>query len=208
MYVTIRKTELSGTPDAAAQRMRDHLLPLVQGRPGLHGYCAFADEEEGTAYFLGIFRDRESAMAVDDRVAQWIGDQMGGIIPEAGRVIGGETVFHDVAQPQEQQKERQQSLFATVRIYHGLPGQTETMHSLVSEHTLPTITRAQGFRGFYAFRDEQDTDRALSVTLFDRREDAMRSHEEVLGIMQAQLGELAYQVPRLVSGETLILATG
>jgi hypothetical protein len=66
---------------------------------------------------------------------------------------------------------------------------------------------APGFRGFYAFRDEADTNRAISVTLFETREEAMRTHERVVEIMREQLGELAYRVPKVVVGETVVLAT-
>ncbi|MFC7538206.1 antibiotic biosynthesis monooxygenase [Siccirubricoccus deserti] len=80
-----------------------------------------------------------------------------------------------------------------MRSYRGLPGQTEAMHSVVSQYTLPAITNAPGFRGFYAFRDEADPDRAISITLFDTHEEAMRAHEQVVGIMRKRLGEMAYQ---------------
>ena len=66
---------------------------------------------------------------------------------------------------------------------------------------------APGFRGFYAFRDEADPDRAVSVTLFDNREDAMRVHERVVGIMRERLGEMAYRPPRVTMGETAVQAT-
>ena len=46
----------------------------------------------------------------------------------------------------------------------------------------------------------------MSVTLFDSREDALRSHERVVGIMREQLGEMAYRAPRVVIGETVVLA--
>jgi heme-degrading monooxygenase HmoA len=80
------------------------------------------------------------------------------------------------------------------------------MHSAVSEHALPLITGAPGFRGFYAFRDEADPSRAVSVTLFDSREDALRSHERVVEVMREQLGEMAYRPPRVTMGETVVLA--
>jgi hypothetical protein len=128
------------------------------------------------------------------------------LLPEAPEVVTGETVFDSIAHPQEQWTDSQQALFVVIRTYHGLPGQTETMHSLVSQHTLPAITDAPGFRGFYAFRDEANPDRAVSVTLFDSREGALRSHERVVAIMREQLGEMAYQAPQVTLGETVVLA--
>jgi hypothetical protein len=41
------------------------------------------------------------------------------------------------------------------------------------------ITGASGFRGFCAFRDQANPSRAVSVTLFATRDDALHAHERV-----------------------------
>lgn len=206
MYVVIRRTGLTGSPEEAARRTRDHIVPLVQGRPGFRGYCGFVTEQGDAAFSISIFDDRQTAMDTHQRVREWVRANMGDLMPEEPEVVAGETVFDAIAQPQEQSKDGQQALFVVIRTYHGLPGQTETMHSLVSDHTLPAIVNAPGFRGFYAFRDESEPDRAVSVTLFDNRENALRSHEQVVGIMRERLGEMAYGTPRVTMGETVVLA--
>ncbi len=207
MYVVIRRTKLGGPPEEAVQRTRDHIVPLVQGRPGFRGYCAFVAEQGDAAYSVSMFDDRDTAMNAYGRVRDWVAANMRDLMPEEPEVVAGETVFDSIAHPQEQHKDRQQSLFVVLRTYRGLPGQAETMHSMVSQHTLPAITDAPGFRGFYAFRDEAEPDRAVSVTLFDNRDDAMRSHERVVGIVRERLGEMAYRPPRVTVGETVVLAT-
>ena len=207
MYVVIRRTKLSGSRDEAVQRARDHIVPLVQGRPGFRGYCGFITEQGDAVYAIGVFDDRDTAMDAHARVRQWSDANMRDLLPEEPEVVAGETVFHDVSHPQEQTKDRQESLAVVIRTYLGLTGQTETMHSIVSEHTLPAIKRAPGFRGFYAFRDEAEPNRAVSVTLLERRDDAIRCHEEVVSIMREQLGEMAYRPPRVTVGETVVLAT-
>lgn len=206
MYVVIRRTGLAGPPGQAIQHARDHIVPLIEGCPGFRGYCGFISEKADMALSISIFDDRDTAMAAHRRVRQLIETQMRDLMPEEPEVAAGETVFQAVSQPQEQQKDRQRSLFAVIRVYTGLTGQTETMHSLVSEHTLPAIAHAPGFRGFYAFRDESDPNRAISVTLFDSREEALRSHEEVVGIMREKLGEMAYRAPQVTMGQTVVLA--
>jgi hypothetical protein len=128
-------------------------------------------------------------------------------MPEEPEVVAGETVFDSIAHPQEQTKDRQRSLFVVVRTYHGLPGQAETMHSAVSHHTLPAVTDAPGSRGSCAFRDEAEPERAVSVSLFDSREDAVRPYERVVGTAQKELGEMAYRPPRATMGGTVALAT-
>jgi quinol monooxygenase YgiN len=207
MYVMIRKTKLAGALDEAVRRARDHIVPLVQGRPGFRGYCGFASEQGDAVYAISVFDDRDTAMDAHGRVREWIGANMRDLMPEEPEVVAGETVFHDVSHPQEQSKDRQPPLTVVIRTYLGLTGQTETMHSIVSEHTLPAIKRTPGFRGFYAFRDEAEPNRAISVTLFDRRDEAMRCHEDVVRIMREQLGEMAYRPPRVTVGETVVLAT-
>lgn len=207
MYVVIRRTGLVGSVAEAVQRTRDHVLPLVQGRPGFLGYCAFVTEAGDAAFSVSVFENRETAMETHARVLQLMAERMRDLMPEEPEVVAGETVFAEVAKPQEQRKDSQQPLFVVVRSYEGITGQTETMHSVVSQHTLPAITGASGFRGFYAFRDEANPNRAVSVTLFDSREEALRSHEQVVGIMRERLGEMAYRPPRVVMGETAVLAT-
>lgn len=207
MYVVIRRSALAGSVDEAVQRTRDHLVPLIRGHPGFQGYCGFVTEQGDAAYSISVFDTRDAAMSAHQRVREWMASNMRDVVPEEPEVTAGEAVFHAVANPQEQQQGSQRSLFVIIRTYTGITGQTETMHSAVSQHTLPAITRAPGFQGFYAFRDEHDPNRAISVTLFDSREEAMRSHEAVVAIMRDQLGEMAYRPPRVVSGETVVTAT-
>lgn len=163
----------------------------------VRGYRGFVTEQGDAAYSISIFDDRNTAIEAHQRVRKYIVANMRDLMPAEPQVTAGETVFHEVAQPQEQHRDSQQPLFVVIRIYTGLPGQPETMHSLVSQHTLPAIMNAPGFRGFYACRDEEDTNRAISVTLFETRGEAMRTHEQVVQIMREQLGELAYRVPKV-----------
>ena len=206
MYVVIRRTKLTGPPDEAARRTRDHIVPLVEGRPGFRGYCAFLAEQGDAAYSISVFDDKDTAMDAHQRVRQWVEANMRDLMSEQPEVVAGETVFDSIAHPQEQTKDRQRSLFVVLRTYRGLPGQAETMHSALSRHVLPAVTDAPGFRGLYAFRDEADPDRAVSVSLFNSREDAVGSHERVVGILRGDLGEMAYASPEVTMGETVVLA--
>lgn len=207
MHVVIRRTKFGGSAEEAARRARDHIVPLVEGRPGFRGYCAFITEQGDAAYSISVFDDRDTAMDAHRRVMEWVDANMRDLLPEEPEVAAGETVFDSIAHPQEQTKDRQRPLFVVLRTHRGLPGQAETMHSAVSQHTLPAVTDAPGFRGFYAFRDEAEPDRAVSVSLFDGREDAVRSHERVIGTAREALGEMAYGTPEVTMGETVVLAT-
>ena len=143
----------------------------------------------------------------------WVRTQMTDLLAEGPAIAGGKAVFHEVSgpaeqQPAEQQQQRHPPLFAVVRTYHGLPGQAEAMHSPTSRDTVPAIEHAPGFRGFYAFRDEAEPSRAVSVTLFDTRDEALAAHEAVLAITRERLGEMDYELPTVAMGETLVLTRG
>ncbi len=187
------------------RRTRDHIAPLLEGRPGFRGYCAFVAEQGDAAVSVGVFDDRDTAMDAHRRVRVWVEADMRDLMPEQPEVTAGETVFASIAQ--EQTRDRQQALFVVVRTYHGLPGQAEAMHSALSQHTIPAVMDAPGFRGLYTLRDETDPDRAVSVSLSDGREDAVRSHERVVGTVRGELGEMAYDTPEATMGETVVLAT-
>ncbi len=207
MYVCIDSSELAGAADEAVRGLRDHVVPQLQGLAGLHGFCAFASENGSTLHAVSLLAGRAGADEVRTQLRRWREDHAAALLRGEPEQLGGEAVFHEVADPRDQHRDRHRSLFAAVRRYRGLPGQTETMHSLVSERTLPLIQHAEGFRGFYSFRDEGDPDQAISLTLFDAREEALRTHEAVLAVMRERLGEMAYDEPTLVMGETGVLVT-
>ena len=73
MYVVIRRTKLAGSPEQAVQHARDHIVPLVQGRPGFRGYCGFVTEQGDTAYSVSIFDDKYTAMDAHQRVGNGSG---------------------------------------------------------------------------------------------------------------------------------------
>ena len=205
MYVELAQARLTGALDTAVQRIRDHLVPLLQGRAGFKGYCAFAAEEGGVLHAVTIFDNAANAAGSRERAEEWVRSQMMDLLAEPPAYAGGDAVFHEVADPAEQQKDRHHALFAVVRTYHGLPGQAEAMHSPTSRETVPAIEHAPGFRGFYAFRDAAQPDRAISVTLFDTRNQALAAHEAVLAITRERLGDMDYELPAMAMGETLVL---
>ena len=203
MHVVIRRTGLAGPVAEAVRRTREHILPIVQAAPGFRGYCAFLAEAGDAALSISLFESRAAARETQARVLRRMAERLRDLMPEAPEVTAGETVF---AEPVQGRAAGGAPPFVVVRAYEGIAGQTEAMHSTVSRHTLPAITGAPGFRGFYAFRDEERPGRAVSVTLFDTRADAMRSHEQVVAIMRERLGEMAYRPPRVVMGEAVLLA--
>ena len=203
MYVELAQARLTAALDTAVQRIRDHLVPLLQGRPGSKGYCAFA--ANGTLHAVSIFDDAANAQGARECATEWAATEMMDVLAEAPTTLGGKAVFHEVEAPAKQQKDRHHALFAVICAYHGLPGQAEAMHSPTSRETVPAIEHAPGF---YAFRDEAAPDRAISVTLFDTHDQAMVAHEAVLAITKQRLGDMDYALPEVTMGEPLVLTQG
>src|SRR5690242_20096003 len=108
MYVILRKTGLVGSPEQAVERARDHIVPLVQSRPGFRGYCALVTEQREMAYSVSIFEDKLSAIEAHQRVRHWTKAYMRDLTPDGPETVAGETVFDAIAHPEEQQKDRNQ----------------------------------------------------------------------------------------------------
>ncbi len=79
--------------------MRDHIVPLVQGRPGFRGYCAFVTEQGDAAYSISVFDDRKTARDAHGRVRQWVEAHTRDLMPEEPEVAAGETVFDSIVHP-------------------------------------------------------------------------------------------------------------
>ena len=58
------------TRGGGAARARDHIMPLVQGRPGFRGYCAFVTEQGDAAASISVFDDRHTAIDAHGRVPE------------------------------------------------------------------------------------------------------------------------------------------
>ena len=96
-----------------------------------------------------------------------------------------------------------QPLHCTVREYEGMEGDPERIVAQVRKHTVPIITRSPGFRAHFTFFDERDPHLGVAVVLFTSREEADRSHEQVVAAMRAN--NIAATPPRTLSGQTAAL---
>jgi hypothetical protein len=68
MYVVIRRTGLAGSAEEAVRHARDHVVPLLQARPGFRGYCALVTEQGDAAYAISVFDGEPTAMDAHRRV--------------------------------------------------------------------------------------------------------------------------------------------
>jgi hypothetical protein len=97
-------------------------------------------------------------------------------------------------------------MYVTLWRYAGAGSRIGEIAPKLEQGLVPQLRDQPGFRGIYLVRHAQDQTRMASVTLFDSRENAQRSHEEVVALVRDRMGELAPNPPRVVAGQTVILA--
>ena len=95
-----------------------------------------------------------------------------------------------------------QPLFVLIRKFADL----RNARGWARQHTIPIITQGPGFRGIYIAGADGDETEAAVVTLFDTRENALQSHEQVMQIIREKGRDVAPTPPRVVTGQTLVLA--
>jgi hypothetical protein len=175
------------------------LVPLLKRAPGFRGYCAFVSEDDH-AVSVTIFGDRQTAARANEQARAWLIANLKDMVPDPPETTAGETLLHEVSQLQHDDGP---SMFVTIRVYEGV-GPKEEVLPLVREHVFLTITGAPGFRGYYAFLDERDASRGVSVSLFDARDHAMEANERVVSVMRDR--RIAPNPPSLMAGPTVVVA--
>jgi heme-degrading monooxygenase HmoA len=200
VYVTIRKYADKGALiDGLVPPVRGGFMPRLSRAPGFKGYCAFASED-GHVVSVTIFDDRQTAMRADDRVRDWVVSNLRDLLPNLPEVMAGEVLLHEVSKLQSGGP----AMFITVRVSEGV-GPKEEVLPLVREHVFLMITGAPGFRGYYAFLDEGDATRGVSVSLYDTREHAMEANQRVVDVMRDR--RIAPNPPSIMAGRTVVAAT-
>jgi hypothetical protein len=90
----------------------------------------------------------------------------------------------------------------TVRKYAGRGALIDKLVPPVRDGLVPLLKRAPGFKGYCAFASEDG--HAVSVSVFDDREAATRSNEQVRGWVASNLGDLLPNLPEVLAGEALL----
>ena len=203
MYALLRKSKLvkPGGADEAARRVRDGVVPILKGRPGfrLHlGFVSEASETVGVTFYDG----REPALDALERVRAWVAENMRDLTPDEPEVRSGAVLLHRGAA--EALAGGQAALFVTVRQYESV-GAAEDAASLLTEHTLPSIERQPGFRGFWAFRDERDPAHAVSVSVWNGRGAAFAAHQRALETSEG-LRHVFPAPPKITAGAARLVA--
>lgn len=111
----------------------------------------------------------------------------------------------EVSREHEQHVQSGRPLFVVIRRFERIGSMERTM-DFVRQHSLPVIVQSPGFRGVYMLRDDPDTARAAVVTLFNSRDEAVRSHERILQVIREKGGDAVPPPSSVVMGNTLVMA--
>ncbi len=192
MHAMVRKyAGKGGLLDGLAPKVRDGLVPLLRQAQGFRRYCAFASED-GHLVSVSAFDDGPTADAANNKVREWVAANLRDTLPDPPEVLAGEVRRELPGQGQS----GAEGMYVVVRQYDGVRS-IERLTALADEHVLPLIRQAPGLRGHYTFVSGEDQGRVVAVSLFDTRANAMRSSDQVVGIMRERAKEFAPNPPSL-----------
>ena len=202
MYVTLRRYAGVGARmyEVIFRKVEAGLVPMLKGRPGFRGYCAFLSED-GDGVSVTVVDGREQATTANEQARGWVRANLRDLVPDPPEVAAGECGIAEVSpgwlagQPP----------YVVVREFNNL-GPVEETREVIRRHALPVITGSPGFRAVYMFRDEQEPSRGATVALFDTRADALRSHERSLQVLREKAAEVAPTPPRAATGRAIVFA--
>jgi heme-degrading monooxygenase HmoA len=199
MHVIItRYAGMAGKIGEAAPKVQQGFVPMLKGKPGFHGYVAFASEQ-GDIIACAIWESADAAANSRDDVRGWVRRNLPGFMEPTERFTG--TVGqHALASPQS--GGQGQSLYCLIRKAENLPA--EAVQRAVRDEMLAAVQKVPGFRGAYWLRSEDDPTRGASVLFCDTQEHAQAAHEAALAVMRERQPSVTVRVA--ASGKTSVLA--
>jgi hypothetical protein len=93
-------------------------------------------------------------------------------------------------------------VYATIRKYAGLGNLIDRLAPPVRDGLVPKLRQAPGFKGYCAFASEDG--HAVSVTIFDDRQSALRANDQIREWVGANLKDLIPNPPEVMAGEVLL----
>jgi heme-degrading monooxygenase HmoA len=199
MHVIItRYAGMAGKIGEAAPKVQQGFVPMLKGKPGFHGYVAFASEQ-GDIIACAIWESADAAANSRDDVRGWVRRNLPGFMEPTER-FSGPVGPHAIVSPQSGGPD--QSLHCMVRKAENLPS-SEVQRPVVEE-MLAAVRKVPGFRGAYWLRSEDDPTRGASVLFCDDREHAVAAHEAALAVMREHQPNVAVRVA--ATGPTSVLA--
>ena len=93
MYVAIRLYDGVKNPTEAATKVRDEFLPVISKIAGFQEYYAVKSGDD-TMASISVFKDKPGADEAVKVATKWVQTNMSRFLPNAPKMVGGETVAH------------------------------------------------------------------------------------------------------------------
>ena len=201
MHVTLRRYADAGARvDEIGRKVEQGLVPILRDQEGFRLYGAFASEA-GDAVSISVFDRQEQGAQAHERARGWVQAELRDLLPDPPEVFAGETGFAELS-PGLRDGARP---FVVIRKFEGL-GPMEATREVVRKHTAPVITGSPGFLAFLNFRDSPTGTRGAVVTLFDTRDNAIRSHERIVAVLREHGSGVVPAPSRVLMGQAIIIA--
>jgi hypothetical protein len=188
------------------RRIETGLVPLIRQQPGFRAFWSVTgDDDSGMG--ITVCEDKAALDAVLTHTIPWTSNNLRDLLPTPPEVRTGQVRHHALASGWDRDASAEgQPLHCTVREYEGMEGDPERIVAIIREHTVPIITRSPGFRAHFTFFDEHDPHPGVGVVLFASREEADRSHEQVVAAMRAN--SIAAKPLRVMAGQAVAITIG
>ncbi len=92
MYASVRRYEIDpASLDELKGLVEEGFVPIVSGVPGFVAYYVVS-EGDGTVFSINIFEDKAGADESTRRAADWVGENLASLLPNAPEVAAGEII--------------------------------------------------------------------------------------------------------------------
>ena len=97
MYASVRRYKTDpGSADELVRRVDEGFVPIVTKEPGFVAYHVL-DAGDGALVSISVFEDQAGAEESDRMAADWVGENLTSLLPNAPEITAGEVRVHRVA---------------------------------------------------------------------------------------------------------------
>ncbi len=92
MYASVRRYEIDpASLDELKGRVEEGFVPIVSGVPGFVAYYVVS-AGDGEVISINLFEDKAGADESTRRAADWVGENLASLLPNAPEVAAGEVI--------------------------------------------------------------------------------------------------------------------
>jgi hypothetical protein len=200
VFIHIRKSQLAIPAEEAVKRTRDQIVPMLKKQPGFRGYYGSIISDGKEAITITLYDDASTAARANDAVRETVGSQKW--------ISGDSEVLHGrVGLGANMEALPPDNAFVVIRVFNGVKGEDADRTTLVREIIMPVITQAPGFVGHYGFTNDRVAGQAVALSIFDTKEHAMQSHDQVMAAINqnSNLKAAMPNPPQVTVGQVIVL---